>query len=115
MAISNTPNKPKSNLDDDLPREDDNAPEESVKPKTSKSEGSRSVPTSTSKSEAPEPKVAEEVTPQSYVWLANGEVLLVENEDLPGGSGAANVHGHWQKDGKVFEIVAVYPAEENAE
>jgi hypothetical protein len=75
----------------------------------------RKVPTETSKSEAPAPKVEEDVIPQSYVWLANGEIVKANDEDLPGHAGAGNPHGFWQKDGKVHTIVGVYPVELNAE
>ena len=63
------------------------------------------------KQDRPEPKVQEEIKPQSYVWLADGSVLRVNDEDLPGASGAANPHGHWQTGNKVFEIVGIYPTE----
>src|SRR3954469_9739007 len=53
----------------------------------------------------PQPKEDPNATPQSYVWLVYGEVLRVNDEDLPGASGAANPHGHWQRENKVFEVV----------
>lgn len=75
----------------------------------------RSVaPTEASKPEQPKAVVQEESKPQSYVWLADGSVLRANDEDLPGASGAQNPHGHWQKDGKVYEIVGVYPIETEA-
>lgn len=77
--------------------------------------GRGAAPTTTSKSEAKSRVQDEETIPQSYVWLANGEVLLVNDEDLPGASGAHNPHGHWEKDGTVYQVVAVYPAGEKAE
>ena len=47
---------------------------------------------------------------QSYVWLADGTVLRVKNEDLP--QGGHLTMGHWQRGDKVFQIVAIYPVEE---
>jgi hypothetical protein len=47
---------------------------------------------------------------QSYVWLANGDVLRVENEDLP--LGGHQTLGHWQRGDKVYQIVGIYPVEE---
>lgn len=73
--------------------------------------GRSAAPTKASKSEAPEPVVEEDEVPQSYVWLANGEVLLADDEDLPGNAGHGAYHGYWQRDGKVHTVVAVYPVE----
>lgn len=56
-----------------------------------------------------------EQVPQSYVWLADGSVLRVNDEDLPGASGAQNPFGHWQRGNKVYEVVGVYPAESTVE
>jgi hypothetical protein len=69
------------------------------------------APTQASKSEVRTQTVDEEEEPQSYVWLPNGEVLLVNDEDLPGVAGNQAQQGHWEKDGKVYTIVAVYPKE----
>lgn len=79
------------------------------------STGRKAAPTETSKSEVKVKAPEEDETPQSYVWLANGEVLLVNDEDLPGAAGSDNPHGHWVKDGNVFQVVAVYAKEEKAE
>jgi hypothetical protein len=57
---------------------------------------------------APDPN--EGVITQSYVWLADGSVLRVENEDLP--QGGHQTMGHWQRGDKVYVIVGVYPVEE---
>jgi hypothetical protein len=73
------------------------------------------APNEPTKSEAPTRKVEEDVKPQSYVWLANGEVVRAFNEDLPGFAGNGHPHGFWQKDGNVYQIVGVYPTEEKAE
>jgi len=60
------------------------------------------------------PKTPEENLPdsatQSYVWLADGSVLRVQNEDLP--QGGHQTYGHWQRGDKVFLIVAIYPVED---
>jgi hypothetical protein len=63
------------------------------------------------KQDRPEPKADVNAVPQSYVWLANGVVLRVNDKDLPGASGASNQFGHWQTGNSVFEIVGVYPVE----
>lgn len=81
------------------------------KPKPNTSAGSRQVPTETSKSEAVTEVPVEDENPQSYVWLANGEVLLVNNEDLPTSAGHRNSYGYWEKDGNVHTIVDVHPKE----
>jgi hypothetical protein len=77
--------------------------------------GRKAAPTEATKSQVKVPESKEEETPQSYVWLANGEVVLCNDEDLPGSAGNNNPHGHWMQDGKVFQIVGVYPKEEKAE
>lgn len=47
---------------------------------------------------------------QSYIWLADGSVLRVKNEDIPQ---AGHQHlGHWQRGDKVYVIVGIYPVEE---
>lgn len=79
------------------------------------STGRKAAPSEPTKSEAPARKVAEEEKPQSYVWLANGEVVRAYDEDLPGAAGAAHPFGFWQKDGSVYQIVGVYPTEDKAE
>jgi membrane protein involved in colicin uptake len=50
------------------------------------------------------------VVDESYVWLANGDVLRVKNEDIPQGGHLTN--GHWQRGDKVYQVVGVYPVEE---
>lgn len=67
------------------------------------------------KQDRPEPKVDKNATPQSYVWLADGSVLRVNNEDLPGASGTANPYGHWQRGNKVYEIVSIHGVESEIE
>ena len=47
---------------------------------------------------------------QSYLWLADGRVLRVRNEDIPS-RGHLSL-GHWQIGDKVFQVVAIYPVEE---
>ena len=80
-------------------------------PKPSAATGSRRVPTEASKSEAVADVPDVEENPQSYVWLANGEVLLANDEDLPTGAGHGNWHGYWEKDGNVHAVIGVYPKE----
>lgn len=75
-------------------------------------ENSRSTaPTEASKSEVRTTQVEDDVVPQSYVWLPDGQVLLVNDEDLPGTAGVQNAYGHWEKDGKVYDIAFVFPKE----
>jgi hypothetical protein len=73
--------------------------------------GRNAAPTTASKSEVRPQEVPEDVVEQSYVWLVNGEVLLCDNADLPGHAGLGAELGYWEKDGKVYGIVGVYPAE----
>lgn len=47
-----------------------------------------------------------------YVWLADGSVIRVKEDDLPGSAGAGAPLGHWQRDNNVYQIVAVYPVED---
>jgi hypothetical protein len=81
------------------------------KPAGSKVSTGRTAPTTASKSEAVADKPKEEEKAQSYVWLPNGEIRLVKDEDLPGHAGVQAQNGLWEEDGKVFNIVAVYPKE----
>lgn len=75
------------------------------------SEKGRKAPTESSKPVIRRDEVEADKDPQSYVWLVNGEVLLCNDEDLPGHAGIGAEYGHWEKeDGSVFRIVAVYPA-----
>lgn len=69
------------------------------------------APTEATKSQVRTQEVEDDQVPQSYVWLVNGEVLLANDEDLPPHSGKGAELGYWEKDGKVFPIVAVYPVE----
>lgn len=81
------------------------------KPVGDKVSTGRMVPTEATKSEAVADKPKEEEKPQSYVWLPNGEIRLVNDEDLPGHAGIEAQNGLWEEDGKVYNIVAVYPKE----
>lgn len=81
------------------------------KKSTTVDSGRPTAPKEASKSEIRPQIVEEEAEPQSYVWLNNGEVLLADNADLPAHSGLGAELGYWEKDGKVFSIVAVYPKE----
>lgn len=69
------------------------------------------APTEVSKQDLPEQKEQQEVKPQSYVHLADGTVLRVNDEDLPVASGTNNTNGYWQKGNKVFHVIGVYPVE----
>jgi hypothetical protein len=58
----------------------------------------------------PEPEPEEEF----YVHLADGSVERVAESDLPGGAGTNAMHGHWERDSKVYLIIGVYPVETTA-
>jgi len=73
--------------------------------------GRRAPTTEAVKQDRPEPKSTEDDKPQSYVWLTDGSVVRVNDEDLPGASGAQNPLGHWQRGNNVYEVVGVYPVE----
>jgi hypothetical protein len=76
------------------------------------SKSSRNVPTESVKQDRPVQEEEENLTLQSYVWLANGEVLLVDDEDAPTPSGGTNApYGHWQRGNQVHTVIGVYPAE----
>jgi hypothetical protein len=70
----------------------------------------RTAPTEVTKPDLPSVIDDREAVPQSYVWLANGEIRKCNDADLPVGSGDAPF-GHWQEGNKVHTVVAVYPAE----
>lgn len=55
---------------------------------------------------------APKVEAHFYVWLADGSVERVKESDLPGTAGANAQFGHWQREDKVYQIVAVYPVED---
>lgn len=71
----------------------------------------REVP-ETATQDAPATVMVPVEDPHFYVWLANGDVIRVKESDLPGSAGTNAAHGHWQKDGNVYLIVAVYPVED---
>jgi hypothetical protein len=73
--------------------------------------GRKVAPTESVKQDLPTRDESEDETPQSYVWLANGEVLRVDDEDLPTGGGTGAPHGFWQTGNKVHQVVGVYPVE----
>jgi hypothetical protein len=79
--------------------------------KTEVQTGRAAPTTETVTQDRPESKLKEVEEPQSYVWLANGQVHRVNDKDLPGASGAQNPHGHWQTGNKVYEVVGIYPVE----
>lgn len=86
-------------------------PEETPAYSPSAPSGRRVAPTEPSKSEARIPETPEEETERAYVWLSNGEVLLADVDDLPSHAGKGSENGYWEKDGKVYPIVAVHPVE----
>jgi hypothetical protein len=70
------------------------------------------APTGTSKQDLPEVKEDPNATPQSYVHLADGTVLRVDDEDIPDGGGNLGApHGFWQRGNKVYQVIGVFPAE----
>jgi hypothetical protein len=68
----------------------------------------------TSRSEAPRTAVVEKPVQHFYVWLANGDIERVAEEDLPTGSGTNAPQGFWQKNGKVLMVVGIHPIEDSA-
>lgn len=109
-------NEPPKN--DDGPRDESgsgNTPNSATAASETVNTGRQTAPTEATKPEQPKAVVQEDARPQSYVWLANGDVKRCFDEDLPGGAGNANQHGFWQENGKVYQIVGIYPVEDNAE
>ena len=47
-----------------------------------------------------------------YVHLADGSVERVKESDLPTPAGTNAMNGHWQRDGKVYQVIGVYPVED---
>jgi len=74
-------------------------------------DGRSVAPTETVKQDKPEVVEDANAKPQSYVWLADGSVLRVNDEDLPGASGAQCPNGHWQRGNNVYEIAFIFPTE----
>jgi hypothetical protein len=91
------------------------AEREAAKPVEKKSNtvdtGRSDAPTEAVKSEVRVQEVQEDEVPQSYVWLPNGKVLLVNDEDLPVHSGKGAENGFWESEGKVYQIAFVFPRE----
>lgn len=48
-----------------------------------------------------------------YVHLADGSVERVKESDLPMPAGSNAVHGFWQREGKLYTVIGVYPVEDN--
>lgn len=46
-----------------------------------------------------------------YVHLADGSVERVAESDLPTAAGADALNGYWQRDGKVYLVIAIHPTE----
>lgn len=49
-----------------------------------------------------------------YVWLADGSVEKVKARDLPGSAGTNAQNGYYERDGKMFSVVAVHDMEHDA-
>lgn len=75
------------------------------------STGRQTAPTETSKPDVKTVEEDEDSRPQSYVWLANGDVRRCFNEDLPQHGGGGEF-GHWNEGDSVHQIVGIYPVEE---
>jgi|ERR1700760_390450 len=99
------------NTTQDLPQ---NAPQNAPEEKGTTVPGQFAPPTQTSKSEAPKPVDETPEEPEHYVHLSNGEVVRAKQSDLPGPAGGQHPHGFWEKAGKVFHIIGIYPVESNA-
>lgn len=68
----------------------------------------------TSKQDASALTVAADVPElQFYVHLANGDVERVAESDLPVPAGTNHAQGIWTKDGKAYQVIGVYPVEDN--
>lgn len=63
------------------------------------------APSELSTSDAPDVAEVVETEPLSYVHLADGSIHKCKTSEVP-------ASGHWQKSGKLYVIVGVYPAEE---
>jgi len=48
-----------------------------------------------------------------YVHLADGSIERVKESDLPTPAGSNAVHGFWQREGKLYTVIGVYPVEDN--
>jgi hypothetical protein len=46
-----------------------------------------------------------------YLWLADGSTERVKESKIPGFAGTNAPHGHFERDGKSYQIVGVYPVE----
>jgi len=64
------------------------------------------------KQDKPTPKEEENREPQFYVHLANGQVLRVNESDLPSHAGSNAHNGHWQTGNKVYQVIGIYPVED---
>jgi hypothetical protein len=103
-----------SNAKPDDVKPDDVKPDETPNDRAKTVAAGRTASAETVKQDLPEVKEDPNANPASYVWLANGEVLRVNDEDLPAGGHGAQ-HGFWQKDGSAHTIVGVYPVEQDTE
>lgn len=99
-----------------MPVKNDTVTDPKTEPEVKAVETNRAAPTAEAQTQdKPVAKEDPNAVPQSYVWLADGSVLRVNNEDLPGASGAQDAFGHWQRGNKVYSIVAVHPVEDVVE
>jgi len=81
-------------------------PKEWVEPSTDDAPARKA----TAKQRKPEPEPEPDET-EWYVHLADGTVERVAESDLPAHSGAQDPHGFWETDGKVLQVIGVYPVE----
>jgi len=73
--------------------------------------GREVAPTETVTQDLPETVEEKNTEPQSYVHLANGTVLKVNDKDLPTPAGAGAPNGFWQTGNKVHHVIGIYPVE----
>lgn len=71
-------------------------------------------PTELSTSDAPVREVEADKEPQCYVHLADGSVIRCKESDAPVYAGSNAPYGHWQRGNKIYQVVGVYPVEDNA-
>lgn len=60
---------------------------------------------------AAKPQEMPEAEEEFYIHLANGEAIKVKGADLPAAAGTNALNGFYEKDGNVYQVIGVYPAE----
>jgi len=53
--------------------------------------------------------VVDEGPTKFYLWLSNGDVEMVDVDQVPPAGGAQSAHGYYTKDGHTYDVVAKYP------